>query len=376
MKVLIIKTSSLGDVIHTLPAVTDAASKMSIRFDWVVEEAFTDVPAWHPAVDRVIPIGFRRWRRSLAKAWRSGEVGRFISSLRQEQYDLVIDAQGLLLKSGIVSMLAKGMRVGYDRRSVREPLSALAYQKRYSVSRELNAVERIRRLFAQALQYEFSKESIDYGIESYFSSRVEKEGSHYLLFLHSTTWRTKHWPEQYWAELASLARSAGYEVLWVWYTPEERLRAERLMAVGGGKLAPRSRLNEMAELISGAAGVVGVDSGLAHLAAALARPGVTLYGPTSTKLTGAVGARQKNLASKYHCAPCFSRQCREVELPVKDLGPSPADGFQPGSCCSQDRSSKSAACDLDLRDLYPPCFIDTSPSIVWQALTKQILERD
>ena len=374
MKVLIVKTSSLGDVIHTLPAVTDAASKLPVRFDWVVEEAFSDVPIWHPAVDRVIPIGLRRWRRSLFKAWRSGEVGQFIQSLRQEKYDLVIDAQGLLLKSGIVGLMAKGQRVGYDRQSVREPLSSLTYQKQYSVSRELNAVERIRRLFSQALQYDFSNDTVDYGIASSFSRDDKEANARYLLFLHSTTWLTKHWPEQYWSELALLATNAGYEVLWAWYTPEERLRAERLMRVGGGKLAPRCKLNEMAQLISGATGVVGVDSGLAHMAAALNRPAVTLYGPTSIDLTGAIGCMQRNLSSNYHCSPCLSRQCKEAEHVKKKSGPSFGSDFQQIDC---DATAQNRVGDSMQRliQIFPPCFMELYPALVWEVMQKKIEKR-
>ena len=96
MRVLLIKTSSLGDVIHALPALTDAARALpGIRFDWVVEEGFAEIPAWHPAVDRVIPVAIRRWRKNLWQTFRSGEWKRFKDRVREQRYDLVIDAQGL-----------------------------------------------------------------------------------------------------------------------------------------------------------------------------------------------------------------------------------------------------------------------------------------
>ena len=103
MRILLIKTSSLGDVIHALPAVTDAARAIpGIRFDWVVEESFAEIPAWHPAVDRVIPVALRRWRKAPFSAWFGGEWHRFRQSLRAERYDAVIDAQGLL-KSALLT---------------------------------------------------------------------------------------------------------------------------------------------------------------------------------------------------------------------------------------------------------------------------------
>ena len=130
MRVLLIKTSSLGDVIHALPALTDAARAIpGIKFDWVVEEGFAEIPTWHPAVGKVIPVAIRRWRKNLWQTIKSGEWRRFKQSVRSTKYDLVIDAQGLF-KSALPAMLAHGPRAGLDRASAREPLSALLYQRR------------------------------------------------------------------------------------------------------------------------------------------------------------------------------------------------------------------------------------------------------
>ena len=110
MRVLIVKVSSLGDIIHTLPAVTDAhRAHRGLSFDWVVEENFVDVPSWHPAVDRVIPVAIRRWRRILWRTALNREVRAFKKTLQTERYDLVIDAQGLI-KSGIISGCRGGSR--------------------------------------------------------------------------------------------------------------------------------------------------------------------------------------------------------------------------------------------------------------------------
>ncbi|OGT87437.1 MAG: lipopolysaccharide heptosyltransferase I [Gammaproteobacteria bacterium RIFOXYA12_FULL_61_12] len=353
MKVLLLKTSSLGDVVHALPAVTDAARAIpGIRFDWVVEESFSAIPGWHPAVSRVIPIALRRWRRGWRKAWTSGQISSFLIDLRREHYDLVLDAQGLFLKSALPGLAVRGPRAGFDRRSVRDPWAALTYQRQYPVSKGLHAVERNRRLFAQALGYEFNSDHLGYGINMALPSRGECRGEgglrSYLVFLHATTWPNKHWPEPYWAALAELAGGAGYPVLWPWYTPDERLRAERLIAIAGGELAPRLDLNGMARLLAGAAGVVGVDSGLAHLAAALECPAVTLYGPTSTNLTGAIGQRQCNLAVNQPCAPCLSRKCKLSPL------------------------SGSGTNKLFGPEIKPLCFSSVPPEKVWEALSTQM----
>ena len=144
MRVLLVKTSSLGDLIHSFPAITDAARALpGIRFDWLVEESFAEVPQWHPAVARVVPVAVRRWRRGWHRAWKSGELRAFRRDLRQQEYDLVLDAQGLL-KSALPALLARGPRAGLDRSSAREGLAALFYQRRLPVARGQHAIERVR----------------------------------------------------------------------------------------------------------------------------------------------------------------------------------------------------------------------------------------
>ena len=314
MKILIVKTSSLGDLIHTFPALSDALGACpDMEFHWLVEEAFSQVPVWHPGVSRVIPIGLRRWRRNWKKAWRNGEIQDFKSLLRQESYDLIIDAQGLL-KSALPAKWATGPVAGYDRHSAREGFASFFYQQRYFVSKKLHAIERVRRLFSQALDYPQPETPPDYGLSD---ERPLKDNK--LIFLHSTTWPSKHWPRSYWAELTRLGTAAGFEVCFPWYEAEERLRAEHIMQMADdGQLLPRMDLNGLKQVLSSAAGVVGVDTGLAHLAAALNTPAVTLYGSTIEGLTGAVGERQKNLRADFPCAPCMQRQCRyEGASPVQ-----------------------------------------------------------
>ena len=139
MRVLLVKTSSLGDVIHALPALTDAARAIpGITFDWVVEEGFAEIPTWHPSVGNVIPVAIRRWRKNLWETIKSGEWRRFKQRLRAEKYDLVIDAQGLL-KSALLTRYVKAPVAGFDRDSAREPLASRFYQRRLAVARGQHA---------------------------------------------------------------------------------------------------------------------------------------------------------------------------------------------------------------------------------------------
>lgn len=303
MRVLVVKTSSMGDVIHTLPALTDAVTALpGISFDWVVEEAFAEIPAWHPAVKRVIPVAIRRWRKTPLATARSVEWRDFKGQLRKSNYDLVIDAQGLV-KSALVARLVKAPRVGMDFSTVRERAAALAYHRRVHVPRDLHAVERLRLLFAEALGYPKPPYRGDSGLDlNRFTTSGATEPN--LLFLHGTTRADKHWPEPYWLELCRLATAAGYQVNLPWGSEAERERAERIAAVSpAARVLPKLNLHGVASALVRADAVVSVDTGLGHLAAALELPTVALYGPTSPALVGTYGRNQYHLLAADAPAP-------------------------------------------------------------------------
>ncbi len=298
MRVLIVKTSSLGDLIHTLPAVTDAAKHVpGIRFDWVAEEAFSEIPSWHPAVDHVIPIAIRRWRRNWSLAWAKRNIQKSFAGLRDRHYDRVIDAQGLV-KSAIVTHLARGKRYGMTRRSCREPLASIAYEKRFCIAKGKHAINRVRELFARVFDYRFAVE-IDYGLnrENFEFSKHKP----YLVFLHGSSWPSKLWPQKQWIELAALVEKAGFRIFLVWGDANEKERAREIASSCNlATVLPKIDITQIAGLLSGAEGVVGVDTGLSHLAAALDVPGVTLYLATDPNLTGTWGRRQTCLTSLSH----------------------------------------------------------------------------
>tara|TARA_R100000049_G_scaffold5038_1_gene12960 strand:- start:68 stop:1069 length:1002 start_codon:yes stop_codon:yes gene_type:complete len=297
VRVLLVKTSSLGDVIHTLPALTDAQRAIpGIQFDWVVEEGFAEIPAWHPAVAQVIPVAIRRWRKHPLQTLRTGEWRRFKARLRETHYDLVIDAQGLL-KSAWLTRYVKAPVAGLDRDSIREPLASRFYDRRYAVPRERHALERVRQLFAQALGYSIPEMIADYGLDR---SQLATPGEQpYLLFLHGTTWPSKHWPEAYWRQLAERMSEFGWAIRLPWGNAEEKARAERIaQGLPSASVLPRLNLGGVAKVVAGARACVAVDTGLGHLAAALDVPSISLYGPTLPGRVGAYGRSQVHL-----CAP-------------------------------------------------------------------------
>lgn len=300
MRVLIVKTSSLGDVIHTLPAVTEAKRlRPDIVFDWVVEESFAEIPAWHPAVETVIPVALRRWRRHPLQMLKQGDWGRFRRHLSLQTYDAVIDAQGLI-KSAFLSRLVKAPHHGYDRDSIREPLAARAYEHRWPVSWEQHAVQRIRQLFSLALGYALPTGGIDYGLpRTQLADGADVLPGPSLMFLHGTARPEKEWPETYWVALGREAVNQGYRVRLPWGNDLERERAERIAAaVGEGlQVLPPRTLRELAAELAASRAVVAVDTGLGHLAAALGVPGLSLYGPTDPERIGALGPGQLHLCS-------------------------------------------------------------------------------
>ncbi|MDO8909428.1 MAG: lipopolysaccharide heptosyltransferase I [Pseudohongiella sp.] len=318
MRILIVKTSSLGDVVHTLPALTDAVKAIpGLRADWVVEEGFAEIPAWHPAVDRVIPVAIRRWRKQWWNTLRGGEIGRFVAELRHSEYDAVIDAQGLF-KSAVMTRLARGKRAGLDKNSIKEPVASHFYQQKIAVPRAEHAVQRVRQLFSSVLAYQYDAQQVDYGLLSPVPESMAQSAPA-LMFLHGTTWASKHWPKQYWKDLALLASAAGYQVKLPWGNLAEQQRAEDIAdGVAGAEVLHRMNLTELAQQLRQCDGVIAVDTGLGHLAAALNRPTVSIYGSTNPFLSGTFGQNQLQLKSDLACSPCMKRECEYRGQPLID----------------------------------------------------------
>lgn len=294
MRVLIVKTSSMGDVLHTLPALTDAQQAIpGIRFDWVVEEGFAQIPSWHAAVDRVIPVAIRRWRKAWFSAAVKAERKAFREAVQAENYDAVIDAQGLVKSAALVTRLARGIKHGMDWQSAREPLASLFYNQRHSVPKQQHAVERTRELFALSLGYSKPRAQGNYAIAQHFLNHLNADAGQYAVFLHATTRDDKHWPEANWRELIGLLAASGIRIKLPWGAPHEEARAKRLAdGFDYVEVLPRMSLEEVAKVLAGAKFVVSVDTGLSHLTAALDRPNITLYGPTDPGLIGGYGMNQ------------------------------------------------------------------------------------
>ena len=315
--VLIVKLSSMGDLVHALPAVTDAAAKIpDISFDWVVDESFKEIPIGHPAVDRIIKSAHRRWRKNLWQAFKDKEISNFVRELRTRSYDFVIDAQANY-KSAVVTRLARGVRCGYDRRGVREAGVHFVYAKRCAVAVREHAITRIRELFAQALNYSFDRDKLDYGFSSdTISGGVFTVPPKSLIFVHNTSWQSKSWPMLYWCELAQKAANAGYTVLLTWGNEAEKQRAEYIASSSAQAIVlPRLSIAEFIPIAAQAKAAVCMDTGFGHIISAVKTPAVTLYGPSDPTLVGAAGESQIHIAANTNCSCYHRRICRNNDTP-------------------------------------------------------------
>lgn len=293
MRILLVKTSSLGDVVHNLPVASDLCKHFpDVIIDWVVEEAFADIPRQHPGVRRVLPVALRRWRRQLLNpaTWR--EWRAFRAAVRAEPYDLVIDTQGLL-KSGLIVRQARGKRCGYDADSAREPLAARCYEARFAVSRERHAVERNRQLAGAAADY------VPAGAPDYGIARPVAIGERAVL-LTATSRDDKLWFEADWIALGQSLAARGIAARLPGGSALERERATRIAAAIPDALAlPAMGLATLADELAGARLVIGVDTGLVHLAAALGRPTLAIYRASDPALTGVLaGPQARNLGRR------------------------------------------------------------------------------
>jgi len=287
--ILLVKTSSLGDVVHNLPVVSDIGCAFDgAVVDWAVERSFAAIPSLHPRVRKVIPCELRRWRRSWFTAQTRREWRTFLAQLRAEPYDAIIDTQGLL-KSAVVARAARGPRFGLDWQSSREPLRPF-YDRTFAVPWGSHAVERNRQMCGLALGYAPAG-APEYGIRCEPACAAWLPPRPFLVLLHATSHPRKLWDEESWIVLGRQALAAGVGLVLPWGSESERRRSIGLANGLPRAVVPsRLELDQLASVLAAAAAVVGVDTGLTHLAAALGVPTVGIYGATDPRATGVYSA--------------------------------------------------------------------------------------
>lgn len=285
-RILLVKLSSLGDVVHNFPAVTDLAARFpGAHVAWAVEEAYAGLVRLHPAVTEAIPVNLRRLRAHPLRPGEWSRLARARRTLAAGRWDYVIDTQGLL-KSAFLARGAGSPAFGFDRASARERLAARFYDIGIGVERRLHAVERNRRLVAGVFGYG-TEAPARYGLARPEAPPPWASAGRYAVLLHAASRDDKRWADEHWIALGRLLAAHDCAAVFPGGTPRERERAAALAAaVPGALAAPPMSLEEAAALLGNAAGVIGVDTGLTHLAAALGVPTVGIYCATRPELTG------------------------------------------------------------------------------------------
>ena len=278
----------MGDVVHALPVINDIhAHYPGALIDWLVESPFAAIPQLHPGVRRVLPMSWRKWRGQLLRGdtWRAMRALR--DDLRREPYDLTLDLQGLL-KSAVWARQAGAPVVGYDKRSIREPAASWLYARKAAVALDLHAVQRCRALAAAHLNYAMPVVAADFGLRA-SAPTWKPRWSNYALIIPNASRREKLWPERHWVSVGKRMLELGQTPVVCWGRPEEQTLAERIAASCDGDVPPFLKVGEMASVLAGAQQVVGLDTGLTHLAAALGRPTLGIYCDHEPGLAGITG---------------------------------------------------------------------------------------
>ncbi|RTL50776.1 MAG: lipopolysaccharide heptosyltransferase I [Bradyrhizobiaceae bacterium] len=307
--VLFIKTSSLGDVVHQMPAMTDArAHAPDAKITWIVEEAFAPLARLHPGIDEVIAVATRRWRSALLSPSTWKEISAFKARVREVNAGKVVDTQGLL-RSALIARIASGERHGYDARSIREPLASRFYDVTHTVARDLHAVTRNRTLTGLSLGYQPAAR-IDYGLVK----PPAQNTAPYAVLLHGTSRPDKEWRESEWIGIGQWLRRQGIDVVLPWGSERERLRCQRLsQAIPQSRVLERQPLDRTAQVIANAALVIGVDTGLLHLAAAYEVPLIAVFLGSEPGLTGPVGNGPIAVLGGKGASPAFAQAIAEAQ---------------------------------------------------------------
>lgn len=309
--ILFIKTSSLGDIIHHMPAVSDARAHFpQARLVWLVEEMYAPLARLHPAVDEIVSVAWRRWRKSIGSAATWREIGAQRRELKTRRYDAIVDTQGLI-RTALMARGARGVRHGYDRNSIREPLASMFYDVRHAVSRELHAIDRNRRLTGLALGYA-PEGAANYGLDR---AKLRNGNERYAVLLHGTARPEKEWPVASWIALTKSIQQSGRALVVPWGNETERARALQIADATGARVADRLTLEEIARLIAGAELVIGGDTGLVHLAAAFGVPLVAIFSGSDPGLTRPIGSGSIKVVGMKGRAP----SAEEVSAVVNEI---------------------------------------------------------
>lgn len=303
----------MGDVVHAIPVLSDIRKNIrGVRIDWLVEEPFADIVRNTPLVDETIVCNIRKWRKSLFSKQTRDEIAALKQKLQQKNYDLVIDLQGLI-KSAAVSKLTSSPIAGYDKNSIREKVASWFYDKTYPVSKKLSAVERNRKLTAQALGYLMPEGA---PVFDFLFSEENNTGKQAIFFV-NTSRKTKLWPVDNWVQLGNLLKEDGWKIFLAWATPEEKERVEkiRLQIGDSASVLAKMSIGELMRFVAGCNLVVGLDTGMTHLSSAMGKPTVGIFRDYPVELVPLMGNGKKIALGGVNSSP----KVEDVYSAVKEV---------------------------------------------------------
>jgi heptosyltransferase-1 len=304
-KILLVKLSSLGDVLHNLPIVWDLRERLpDAQIDWIVEEAYVHLlqplktTKTFRGIDRIIPVAFRRWRKNLLSLRTWSEFFAMRKALQVTAYDVLLETQGLL-KSALVCALAKKSNTAIvaglgnaTEHSGYEPMARMFYTESAHVPIRCHAIDRSRWVMCSAFDWPLlnRKEEPPHFYPQEFLGKLPPlvfEGlkkteqgapAPYVVCFHSTARAAKRWPNEHWVELGNILSSQGYQVILPWGSESEMKVSALIASQISGAIVPRAfSIEEAYSLVAHAALTVGVDTGLTHLSAVLGKPTVEIY---------------------------------------------------------------------------------------------------
>jgi heptosyltransferase-1 len=330
VRVLVVKMSSMGDVVHAQPVIADLRAHVpGATVDWVAEAPFAGIPAMNPGVSEVIPIAWRKWRRTLREPATRAAMRTFRDRLRAHRYDWVVDCQGLVKSAAVVRLARAAHRAGPAWGSAREPIASLAYDLRADVPWSMHVVARNRAVAAAAFGYAIDAPA-RFGLEvPRFAPRWLADDARLAVLIPGASRPEKLWPEERWIAIGRRLAARGLQLAWLWGSPSELERVRRLAAACGrvddasaartdasygaaaadagprpapdaasvapsvaadapagvrpvgadatSVLPPFLSVADAAGLLARAAIVVGLDTGFTHLAGALGRPTIAIF---------------------------------------------------------------------------------------------------
>ncbi|HHW20993.1 lipopolysaccharide heptosyltransferase I [Thermodesulfovibrio thiophilus] len=306
-KLLLIKPSSLGDIVHSLAFVNTLKENFpSIKIHWIVSNGFEDILTKHPLIDRVIVINKDKWKSFKHLDFTIKEFSRLKKQLKKESYDIAVDLQGLL-RSGIITWLSKApIRVGF--KEARE-LSHIFYNKKVSVSIDKHAVLRYLEV-ARFLGCRVN--SVKFPLPHVKTPEWLEEFENFVVIIPSARWQSKNWPVSYFVELIKML---PYNFLIIG-TKFDETRASEIEKYSEGKaksVAGKTSLKDLISLLNKSLFVITPDTGTMHLAVACGKNVVAIFGPTKAERTGPFGNGHLIIQSEASCSPCFKKSCSNLK---------------------------------------------------------------